>query len=538
MTATAHRGADSLLEGGRPGFGRLLLSEWTKLRTVRRWAIALLAAPVLVILVGLVTAASSQPGAVDAPVAGPDGVWVQDRFHFVHRPLSGDGTVTTRVVSTSLEVSLPPEDDGDVRATDIERRVWSKAGLMIKDGLRPGSPYAAVMLTPGHGVRLQSNFTTDIAGPAAAAPTWLRLTRAGSTISAFQSADGISWTPVGTVTVADLPQTVEVGPFVASPTVALLAQRQLGSIRVGQYPTTTRALFERPTLQPTGTPGTGPGEPRDGWQDDEIDDSARQPGAPPTPDRSGDKRSPSPPPAAVWVGDRLTLIGVGDIAPRTPGEDVIKQNLTGVYAGLMAIVAVAVLFVTTEYRRGMLRTTFAASPGRRRVLAAKALVIGVVTFVLGLVATVAALLITRPIMRDNGYLPPVYPDWSLTDPPVLRAVVGTAAVLAAIAVFSLALGTVLRRAASAVTIVIVLIVLPQLLASGLPPAAGQWLMRLTPAAGFTIQQTIPTYEHVPRICAPENGCVYDQPWAGFGVICAYAVVTMAVALWLLRRRDA
>ena len=238
-------------------------------------------------------------------------------------------------------------------------------------------------------------------------------------------------------------------------------------------------------------------------------------------------------PAPQTVGAPAPPVGVSDIFATA------FSRYGGGFAtwGLMAIAAVAVLFVCAEYRRGMLRTTFTASPGRRRVLVAKALVVGAVAFVLGLVASVAALLLTRPVMRGNGYLPPVYPDWSFTDPAVLRATVGTGAVLAATAVFSLALGTVLRRAAGAVAIVIVLIVLPQLLATGLSPAAGQWLMRLTPAAGLTIQQTIPQYAFVPRACVPEGDCVYDQPWAGFGVICAYALVTMAVALWLLRRRD-
>jgi hypothetical protein len=537
MTATAHRTADPLPDAGRLGFGRLLLSEWTKLRSVRRWTIALLAAPVLTVLVSLLSAASSKAGNVDSTLTGPDGTWVQDQFHFVHRPLTGDGSVTTRVASTALEFRVPQRDGGDARAKDVERPAWSKVGLMVKDGLRPGSRYAAVMVTAGHGVRLQSNFTTDIAGPAVGAPTWLRLKRVGSMISAFQSADGVAWTPVGTVTVPGLPQAVEVGPFVASPR-ATLVQRQFGSINLGQYPTYTRAVFERPTLEPVGVPGAGSVEPRDGWQDDEVSDATNQPGPSPARDLPEGKKQPAAPAAAVWAGDRLTLVGTGDVAPRTVPQDVIKQGLTGVYVGLMAIVAVAVLFVTAEYRRGMLRTTFTASPRRGRVLAAKSVVIGAVSFVIGLVASVAVLLIDRPIMRDNGFRPPVYPDWSLTDPAVLRAIVGTAAVLATIAVFSLALGTVLRRAAGAVAAVIVLIVLPQLLASGLPATAGQWLMRLTPAAGFSIQQTTRQYDHVSRICLPEDGCVYDQPWAGFAVICAYALVTMAVALWLLPRRDA
>ncbi|WP_143194206.1 ABC transporter permease subunit [Micromonospora sp. CB01531] len=541
MTATTHRTtrtAGPLPAAGRPGFGWLLLSEWTKLRSVSRWTVALLTAPVLIILVGLLSAASSQAGNPDSTVSGPDGTWVQDRFHFVHRPLTGDGSVTTRVASTRLELSVPQQDGGDGRTQDVERTVWSKAGLMVKDGLRPGSRYAAVMVTPGHGVRLQSNFTTDIAGPAVGAPTWLRLTRAGSTISAFQSSDGVSWTPAGTVTVPDLPQTVEVGPFVASPAGILMGERQFGTVQFERYPTTTRAVFERPTLEPARATGAASGEPQDGWRDDEVNDEAGQSGPPLPAGARPDKTPQAGPPAAEWAGDRLTLVGVGDIAPRTKSEDVIKLGLTGAYAGLMALVAVAVLFVTTEYRRGMLRTTFTASPRRGRVLVAKAMVVGAVTFVIGLVAGVAALLITLPITRDNGFLPPVYPDWSLIDPTVLRAIVGTAGVLAAIAVFSLALGTVLRRAAGAVAIVIVLIILPQLLAGALPTAAGQWLMRLTPPAGFSVQQTVPHYEQVPRICIPENGCVYDQPWAGFAVVCGYALVTMAVALWLLRRRDA
>ncbi|SCF04521.1 ABC-2 family transporter protein [Micromonospora coriariae] len=521
---TVHRRADPLPDSGRPGFGRLLLSEWAKLRSVRRWTLALLAAPVLTVLVSLLAAASSGPGNPDSIVEGPDGTWVQDRFHFVHRPLTGDGSVTTRVSETSLDF---PAAQDDAQAKQIQPPTWTKAGLMIKDGVRPGARYAAVMVTAGHGVRLQSNFTTDIAGPAVGAPTWLRLTRVGATISAFQSADGVSWTPVGTVTVAGLPQTVEVGPFVTSPP-AFRVQRQFGSGTVAQLPTSTRATFERPTLEPAGAPAAEPGESGRGWQDDEINDAP----VPEIKERTATK------PGAAWAGDRLTLTGTGDVAPRTTSEDTVAQGLTGIPVGLVATVAVAVLFVTAEHRHGMLRTTFMATPGRRRVLAAKALVVGAVAFILGLVAAVTALLVVGPIQRQNGYLPPRYPDWSLTDAAVLRAVIGTAVVLTAIAVFGMALGSVLRRAAGAVAIVIVLLFLPQLLATGLPGAVGTWLMRLTPAAGFTIQQTTPHYDHVSSICLPQDGCAYDQSWAGLAVCCAYAVAMLVVALWLVRRRDA
>ena len=80
---------------------------------------------------------------------------------------------------------------------------WAKAGIIIKQGTRQGSAYAAMMVTGSHGVRMQYNFTGDTAGMpgavSAAHPRWLRLTRSGDTITGYDSADGTHWTQVGTV---------------------------------------------------------------------------------------------------------------------------------------------------------------------------------------------------------------------------------------------------------------------------------------------------------------------------------------------------
>ena len=57
---------------------------------------------------------------------------------------------------------------------------WAKAGIIIKRSTHQGSAYAAMMVTGGHGVRMQDNFTGDTAGlpgaVSAAHPRWLRLT--------------------------------------------------------------------------------------------------------------------------------------------------------------------------------------------------------------------------------------------------------------------------------------------------------------------------------------------------------------------------
>ena len=102
------------------------------------------------------------------------------------------------------------------------------------------------------------------------------------------------------------------------------------------------------------------------------------------------------------------------------------------------------------------------------------------------------------MLRANGnYL---YPVTALT---VVRMVAGTAALLAVAAVLALAVGAVLRRSAVAVTVVIVAIVLPYLVAvtNVLSPGADDWLLRLTPAAGFAIQQAIPNYPQVSNACS-------------------------------------
>ncbi|MFC6016724.1 DUF1349 domain-containing protein [Plantactinospora solaniradicis] len=510
------------------GFAGLLRAEWTKLRSVRRWALTMLAAVGLTVLISLLSAANSSfsIGGGSAPPIGPDGGQVQDTFRFVHQPMTGNGEVTARVLAQSGVEGAAPG--------------WAKAGVMIKDGTRPGARYAAMLLTPGHGVRWQTNFVVDRAGSAGGTPVWLRLTRTGGTVTGYESTDGANWHQVGSAELTGLPETAEVGIFVASPN-STRVERQFNGTSVSATPSWSTARFDNVGVRPSGAPSAA------GWRDEEIGvtgrggpNAADGRTAPDAPDSPG---GPELPDAALVSGvpdstGASTVTGTGDVAPRAADEDLTRMSLGGVLIGLMPIVALGALFITAEYRRGMIRTTFAASPRRGRVLAAKSLVLGAATFGVGLVACVTAFLASQPGQRASGFKPPLFPTPSLLDWPVSRAVVGTAVVLALVAVFSLAVGTILRRSAAAITAVIVLIVLPQMVAGALPLTAAEWLMRLTPAAGLSIQQTTPRYEHVATVCLPESGCFVDGPWVGVGVLCGYVAVAVAGAYWLLRRRDA
>jgi ABC-type transport system involved in multi-copper enzyme maturation permease subunit len=451
-------------------------------------------------------------GAPAIPV-GPGGEPVTDNFYFVRQPLAGNGSITARVTSLTAPVSLSPP-----------LQPWSKAGIIIKQSTKQGSAYAAMMLTGGNGVRMQYDYTQDVAGLAgsvsAAHPRWLRLTRSGDTITGYDSADGTHWTRVGSADLAGLPSTVQVGLFATSPD-QVSTSTSFGSGSGYSNPSLATGILDHVAVS---------GEHRGTWTGGIIG---------PAPSTFGPNSQ-----SVVGfrqVAGRFTVTGSGDIAPLTAalgsggGTGTIGEHLVGTFAGLIAVVVIATMFMTAEYRRGLIRVSLTASPRRGRVLGAKAVVIGLVTFVLGLIAAVIAVPVGVHLSQDQGvYVIPV--SW-LTE---ARVMVGTAALLGVAAILALAVGTILRRSAPAITAVIVGIVLVYILGIGpglLPSGTGQWLLRLTPAAGFAIQQSLPKWPQIATVYQPPD--YYPlAPWAGFAVLCGYAVLAMGLAVFLLRRRDA
>ncbi len=83
---------------------------------------------------------------------------------------------------------------------------WSKAGVMIRETLSADSPHAAAFVSAAKGYAFQRRvakgaWTDHTAGGAGTAPGWLRLVRKGSTFTASRSADGVTWTTMGTATI-------------------------------------------------------------------------------------------------------------------------------------------------------------------------------------------------------------------------------------------------------------------------------------------------------------------------------------------------
>jgi ABC-type transport system involved in multi-copper enzyme maturation permease subunit len=488
----------------------LLHAEWTKFRTVLGWVTGMVVAALLVVLVAVLAGLSSdQKGSAPVPI-GPGGEPVTDSFYFLHQPLAGDGSIT---VSVSALESSTPNGPGDLRPGLVP---WAKAGLIVKESTRQGSPYAAIMATRSHGVRMQDNYVNDTAGlpgpVSAGSPTRLRLDRSGDAITGYASADGTHWTGVGAVHVPGLGSTVQVGLFVASPQ-AVEGLGTTGSV--------STAVFRDLRLQGGWTGGN--------WTGEQVGaESPTFAGYPPSASGSFTESDGS-----------FTVTGAGDMAPAVryslPAAGTLSNILTGTFAALIAVIVVGALFITTEYRKKLIHVTLAASPGRGRVLLAKAIVLGAVTFVAGLAGAFVAVRLGVRLSRANGVY--IFPVTSSTE---LRVALGTAALLATAAILALGVGAIFRSSAGAVTAVIVAIVLPYLLIANpfMPASVANWLTRVTPAAAFAVQQTLVRYPQVANPYTPYNDYYPLAPWAGLAVFAAYAVVSLAVAAVVLHRRDA
>jgi regulation of enolase protein 1 (concanavalin A-like superfamily) len=138
--------------------------------------------------------------------AGAD-IWgTADAFHYLYRPMTGDGAIVARV------------------ATVQNVNSWTKAGVMIRETLDPGSAQATMLVSPSKGSAFQrrtvaGGISTSTAGPMVAAPYWVKVERVGSTINAYTSADGSAWTLVGSDTIP-MASTVYVGLAVSSHTTS------------------------------------------------------------------------------------------------------------------------------------------------------------------------------------------------------------------------------------------------------------------------------------------------------------------------------
>jgi ABC-2 type transport system permease protein len=211
------------------------------------------------------------------------------------------------------------------------------------------------------------------------------------------------------------------------------------------------------------------------------------------------------------------------------GQDPAKVSFTGIYLGQAVVAVLAVLSAGTEYSTGMIRTTLAAMPRRTTVLAAKAAVVTGLVLAGGAVAVLGCLLAGRLVLPGHGFTAAHgFAPLSLGTGPVLRATAGSALYLGLIGLLSLGIATVVRDSAVAIGIALgVLYLFPIIAALVTDPSFARHLQQAGPmTAGLDIQAT--TGLHGLPL----------SPWAGLGVLAAWAGGAMLAGALLLRLRDA
>ena len=224
---------------------------------------------------------------------------------------------------------------------------------------------------------------------------------------------------------------------------------------------------------------------------------------------------------SVVLGAILCITQADQWATMTAPErhlfDPTACSLFGVvFVGAVLLAALGVRSVTSEYSTGMIRSTFTATPTRRRVLSAKAAVTAVFVFPLALLAEVISFELGQRVFAARHL------QVSLVHPGVLQALVLGACAVSLVAVIGVGLGGLIRHTAAATTALVLVIVGGVTLGQFLP--AG-----LRPYLPGTALQAAVTVNHLAGL---------PRPAAAIAILGIYAAIVLAAASIRMSHRDA
>jgi ABC-type transport system involved in multi-copper enzyme maturation permease subunit len=224
------------------------------------------------------------------------------------------------------------------------------------------------------------------------------------------------------------------------------------------------------------------------------------------------------------VGLGAAIAGSGTAYQVSTGDSAAKgvsASLLGLLFAQLVIGVVGVLAFSGEYGTGMIRATLAVVPSRLPVLWAKVIVLpGLVLPVTMLCAFVDFFAATAIVSSRGGSV------ISLTDPGVLRTVVGSSLYLTVVVIIGLALGALHRKTAAGLSVFAAVFFVVPIVVGALPQKITGFAPYLPSNAGGALWGS------------PLDTAQALSPWTGFACLCGYAVVLTAAAAWRLRRRDA
>ena len=212
--------------------------------------------------------------------------------------------------------------------------------------------------------------------------------------------------------------------------------------------------------------------------------------------------------ATMTAADRLTF-------------DPLATSMKGYMLAQVTIALLGGLVITAEYGSRTVVSTLTAVPHRNRVLAAKAVVLGTIALLAGLLTTFTGFLAGQTALKSAGA-----PYLELSDPGVVRAVLGGALFLALTGLLGLAVGTLIRSTTATVTTLFAGLLIMPAFGPALPGPLADWAGKYwPPTAGGQIM----TGYRDPALL---------DPWPGLGVLAGCVAVLLTAAFLTFRRRDA
>ncbi|HEX7083252.1 MAG TPA: ABC transporter permease subunit [Gaiellaceae bacterium] len=217
--------------------------------------------------------------------------------------------------------------------------------------------------------------------------------------------------------------------------------------------------------------------------------------------------------ATAVISHHWPQVSPGDRADFHP----LEPTLGGVQLAQLAIGVLGVLVISGEYSTGMIRASMSAAPKRLPVLWGKAVVYGLTTLVLMVPSAFAAFFVGQAILSGRHI------EAGIGDPGVARAVLGAGLYLTVVGLFGLGLGAIVRNTAGGIALFAGIMFV-------LPP-----LMNVLPSSWNNAASPYLPLQAGERILQTTGGTL--SPWTGFGIFCAYAAAALAIAAWLLKKRD-
>ncbi|UQA93058.1 ABC transporter permease [Streptomyces halobius] len=225
----------------------------------------------------------------------------------------------------------------------------------------------------------------------------------------------------------------------------------------------------------------------------------------------------------IALGMLICILVRKDFGARSAREqlafDPTNVSFAGMSLGQLAMIVFGVLVVSNEYSTGMIRTSLAAVPQRATFLFCKLLVATALILVVGLVTSFAAFFAGQAVLGDQRAY--------LSDPGVLRAVIGGGLYMTLIALFSMGVAAMLRGPLLSLGVLMPFFFLISSILGNV--SATRKVGRYLPdQAGQKIMQVVtPTADPVPY-----------GPWGGLAIMVGWTVAALLGGFALLQKRDA